>query len=101
MAQKAYGPGVSDEKGGVIEGIYALQILHDLGFKDFKQIVFLIETSEERGSVGTHKLIDRLLADTALRSKMETISRRLQSRPGTRAAADLIEQVALRKTAVV
>ena len=51
-ADKAYGPGVSDEKGGVIEGIYALQLLHDLGFKDFKQIVFLIETSEERGSPG-------------------------------------------------
>ena len=45
--------------------------------------------------------IDRLLADTALHSKMENISRRLQSRPGTRAAADLIEQVALRKTAMV
>lgn len=70
-AEKAYGPGVSDEKGGVIEGIYALQLLHDLGFKDFKQIVFLIETSEERGSVGTHKLIDKLLADTDVELNLE------------------------------
>src|SRR5262249_42327961 len=41
-ANKAYGPGVSDEKAGVIEGVYALQLLHDLKFTDFKQIVFLI-----------------------------------------------------------
>lgn len=57
----AYGPGVADEKGGVVEGIYALQILRDLGFTDFKQITFLIETSEERGSPGTRGLIDRLV----------------------------------------
>ncbi|MDO8378800.1 MAG: glutamate carboxypeptidase [Phenylobacterium sp.] len=57
----ARGPGVADEKGGVIEGLYALQILHDLGFKNFAQITFLIETSEERGSPGTRALIDRLV----------------------------------------
>ena len=57
----ATGPGVSDEKGGVIEGLYALQILHDLGFRDFGQITFLIETSEERGSPGTQALIKRLV----------------------------------------
>ncbi|MBP8248115.1 MAG: M20/M25/M40 family metallo-hydrolase [Phenylobacterium sp.] len=57
----ARGPGVADEKGGVVEGLHALQILHDLGFKDFAQITFLIETSEERGSPGTRALIDRLV----------------------------------------
>ena len=45
--------------------------------------------------------IDRLLADTALRHRMGKVSRRLQARPGTRAAADLIEQVALGKTVLV
>jgi glutamate carboxypeptidase len=70
-AGKAYGPGVSDEKGGVVEGIYALQILHDMGFKDFKQIVFLIETSEERGSPGTRALIARLVADTDVELNLE------------------------------
>jgi glutamate carboxypeptidase len=70
-ADKAYGPGVSDEKGGVIEGIYALQILHDLGFKDFKQIVFLIETSEERGSAGTQKLIGKLVSDADVELNLE------------------------------
>jgi glutamate carboxypeptidase len=70
-AEKAYGPGVSDEKGGVVEGVYALQILHDLGFKDFKQIVFLIETSEERGSTGTQKLIGKLVADADVELNLE------------------------------
>jgi glutamate carboxypeptidase len=70
-AEKAYGPGVSDEKGGVVQGITALQILHDLGFKDFRQIVFLIESSEERGSPGTRKLIDRLLADADVELNLE------------------------------
>jgi glutamate carboxypeptidase len=70
-AEKAYGPGVSDEKGGVIEGVYALQILHDLGFKDFKQIVFLIETSEERGSPGTRKLIEKVVRDADVELNLE------------------------------
>jgi glutamate carboxypeptidase len=68
---RATGPGVSDEKGGVIEGLYALQILHDLGFKDFGQIIFLIETSEERGSPGTQALIKRLVADADVELNLE------------------------------
>jgi glutamate carboxypeptidase len=70
-AERAYGPGVSDEKGGVVEGVYALQILHDLGVKDFKQIVFLIETSEERGSPGTRKLIEKLVRDADVELNLE------------------------------
>lgn len=68
---RAYGPGISDEKGGVVEGIEALQILHDLSFKDFRQIVFLIESSEERGSPGTLGLINRLLADSDVELNLE------------------------------
>lgn len=65
------GPGVGDEKGGVVQGIYALKILKDLGFKDYAQITFLIETSEERGSPGTRKLIDRLLTDADVELNLE------------------------------
>ena len=68
---RATGPGVSDEKGGVIEGLYALQILHDLGFKDFGRITFLIETSEERGSPGTKALINRLVGDADVELNLE------------------------------
>jgi glutamate carboxypeptidase len=70
-AEKAYGPGVDDEKGGVVEGVTALQILHDQGFKDFKEITFLIESSEERGSPGTQKLIARLLKDADVELNLE------------------------------
>ncbi|MET0274879.1 MAG: glutamate carboxypeptidase [Phenylobacterium sp.] len=67
----AYGPGVGDEKGGVIQGLYALELLKQVGFKDFRQIVFLIETSEERGSPGTRKLIDRLVRDADVELNLE------------------------------
>jgi len=69
--RRAYGPGVADEKGGVVEGVYALKILHDLGFRDFGKIVFLIETSEERGSPGTRALIAKLLADADVELNLE------------------------------
>ncbi len=58
---RLHGPGVGDEKGGVVAGIKALELLHASGFRDFATITLLIETSEERGSPGTRKLIDRLL----------------------------------------
>ena len=69
--KRAYGPGVSDEKGGVVEGVYGLKILHDQGFVNFGKIVFLIETSEERGSPGTRALIGRLLKDADVELNLE------------------------------
>jgi glutamate carboxypeptidase len=69
--KRAYGPGVADEKGGVIEGVYALQILHDLDFRNFGKIVFLMETSEERGSPGTRALIGKLLKDADVELNLE------------------------------
>jgi glutamate carboxypeptidase len=68
---RAMGPGVSDEKGGVIEGVTALAILKQLGFRDYKRITFLVETSEERGSPGTRALIQRLLADADVELNLE------------------------------
>ena len=54
---RAYGPGVMDNKGGVVAGLQALKILQQLGFKDYGQLTFLIDTNEETGSVGTSALI--------------------------------------------
>jgi glutamate carboxypeptidase len=68
---QAHGPGVADEKGGVVEGLYALKLLRDAGFKNFGQIRFLIETSEERGSPGTKNLIHKLLADSNAELNLE------------------------------
>jgi glutamate carboxypeptidase len=67
----ARGPGVSDEKGGVIEGVTAMKILHDLGFKDYAKVTFLIETSEERGSPGTQGLIHKLVDQNDVELNLE------------------------------
>ncbi|OYY91063.1 MAG: hypothetical protein B7Y45_05080 [Sphingomonas sp. 28-66-16] len=69
--KRAYGPGVSDEKGGVIEGLFAIRLLNQLKQRDFAQITFLAETSEERGSPGTRQLIDKLLADADVELNLE------------------------------
>lgn len=47
---RAYGPGVMDDKGGIVAGIYALKVLKNLDFKDYAQITFLLDASEETGS---------------------------------------------------
>ena len=70
-ATKAFGPGVGDEKGGVVSAIQAVQILKDLSFTDFKSITILVESSEERGSPGTRGLISRLLADADVELNLE------------------------------
>lgn len=67
----AYGPGVSDEKAGVVQGLYALKILHGLNFRNFAKITYLVETSEERGSPGTRKLIAKLLEDADVELNLE------------------------------
>jgi glutamate carboxypeptidase len=67
----ARGPGVADEKGGVVEGLYALKILHDMGYQNFARITFLMETSEERGSPGTRGLIKKLLTDADVEFNLE------------------------------
>lgn len=70
-AEKAYGPGVSDEKGGVVEAVTALKMLHEIGFKDFKTITLLVESSEERGSPGTRQLIRKLVDQADVELNLE------------------------------
>ena len=70
-AEKAHGPGVSDEKGGVVEAIHALKILHEIGFKDFKTVTLLVESSEERGSPGTRALIHKLVSEADVELNLE------------------------------
>ncbi|MBA1431499.1 M20/M25/M40 family metallo-hydrolase [Pseudomonas orientalis] len=54
---RAYGPGVMDDKGGIVAGIYALKVLKNQGFKDYAQITFLLDASEETGSDAASELI--------------------------------------------
>ncbi len=68
---RAYGPGVGDEKAGVVSAITALKLLHDMGFSKFATITLLLETSEERGSIGTTRLIRSLAASHDVELNME------------------------------
>lgn len=54
---KAYGPGVSDEKGGLSVALHALAILQETGFQDYDRITFLINPDEERSSLESRDLI--------------------------------------------
>ncbi|HEY1632421.1 MAG TPA: glutamate carboxypeptidase [Rhizomicrobium sp.] len=67
----ARGPGVADEKGGVIEGLTAIKLLHDMAYANYASITFLMETSEERGSPGTRNLIKRLLMTADVELNLE------------------------------
>lgn len=44
---KFYAPGTVDMKAGLLQGIYALEILQHQGYKDFNKIIFLSVPDEE------------------------------------------------------
>ncbi len=67
----ALGPGVGDEKGGVINAVTALKILHDLGFKAYATITLLLDDSEELGSPGSTELIKTLARQNDVEFNME------------------------------
>ena len=57
---RAYGPGVADDKGGIVAGLYAIRLLKERGFKDFARITFLVNCDEEVGSPSSRELIQKL-----------------------------------------
>jgi glutamate carboxypeptidase len=69
--ERGFGPGVGDEKGGVVNAITALKILHDLGFKNYATITLLLDDSEERGSPGSRNLIASLAKQHQVEFNME------------------------------
>lgn len=58
--QRAYGPGIMDDKGGIVMAVHALKMLRQSGFDDFGKITLLLNTNEETGSQGTRALIEKL-----------------------------------------
>ena len=55
---KAYGPGILDMKGGIIQSLWALKAIKELGLPLNKKVVFLCNSDEEIGSVHSRKLIE-------------------------------------------
>ncbi|MEO9102941.1 MAG: glutamate carboxypeptidase [Burkholderiaceae bacterium] len=54
---KAYGPGIADDKGGNAVVLHALKLLRERGFEDYGTITVLFNTDEEKGSFGSRDLI--------------------------------------------
>jgi glutamate carboxypeptidase len=58
----ARGPGVCDDKGGVLAGLAAVRVLRDLGRHAYGELVLLCTPDEEIGSVGSQPLLAELAA---------------------------------------
>ena len=59
---RAYGPGIADDKGGIAVILHTLKLLKARGFADWGELVVLFNTDEERGSFGSRALIQQLAA---------------------------------------
>jgi len=68
---RALGPGVGDEKAGVVNAVTVLEILHRLAFRDYATITLLLDGSEELGSPGSTELIKSLAGHSDVEFNME------------------------------
>jgi len=55
---RAYGPGTSDMKNGILAGLYAMKALKDTERLPFGELVFFLNSDEEVGSPTTAQAID-------------------------------------------
>jgi glutamate carboxypeptidase len=60
---RAYGPGVSDMKGGLLSGFVATEVLREVGFDGFEHITYVCNPDEEVGSPSSSATIGRLAAE--------------------------------------
>lgn len=59
----AYGPGVIDMKASHVTTLYALKALIDHGSDAFKNVVLLLNSDEEIGSISSRPLIEKIAKD--------------------------------------
>jgi glutamate carboxypeptidase len=55
---RALGPGVSDMKGGLLTGFFAVEVLQAAGFDGFGSITYICNPDEEIGSPWSHDVIE-------------------------------------------
>ena len=59
---RAYGPGIADDKGGIAVILHTLKLLKARGCQDFGSLTVMFNTDEEKGSIGSRDLIQELRA---------------------------------------
>ena len=59
----ATGPGVCDDKGGLLAGVFALDALRDSGWDDYACVTFVAVPDEEIGSPASRALLASLAAE--------------------------------------
>lgn len=57
---RAFGPGIADDKAGIAVILHALRLLKARGFQDYGVITVMFNTDEEKGSFGSRDLIQAL-----------------------------------------
>lgn len=75
---RAYGPGILDMKGGIIQSLWAVKALRELGVRLNKRIVFLITSDEEIGSPTSRGYIEA----EALKSKVVLVAEPAEAKTG-------------------
>jgi len=55
-----YGPGIADDKSGIAVILHSLQILKDLGWRDYARLTVSFNPDEEVGSIGSGEFIAAL-----------------------------------------
>lgn len=63
---RAYGPGIADDKGGIAVILHALRLMKARGYDGWGELVVMFNTDEERGSFGSRALIQQLAAQADL-----------------------------------
>jgi glutamate carboxypeptidase len=69
---RAYGPGVADDKAGIVVALSVLKILDDLKFNDYARLTLMLNTNEETGSRGSRALIEKLAREHDVTLNLES-----------------------------
>ncbi len=77
---RGYGPGVSDMKGGLLTGFFAVDVLQEAGFDGFGGITYVCNPDEEIGSPFSGPIIRELAGDADVALVLE----------GARANGDIV-----------
>jgi glutamate carboxypeptidase len=63
QGDRVLGPGVTDDKGGLLAGVYALEILDEIGHDRYAEIVYACTPDEEVGSPFSRPHLQRLAGE--------------------------------------